>query len=184
MHAYSDRPAATEYAPFYAGYVAQAPDGDILAMLGEQAEEFCRLAASVPGGEEGRRYAPGKWSIIELLGHLIDGERVFGYRAFRFSRNDSTPLEGFDEDAYVANGWFGCCTAERLGEEFLALRRSHILMFSSLPPEAWQRCGVANGNQVSVRALAYIMLGHVAHHLAVLRERYLDTEARLSDRAL
>jgi hypothetical protein len=169
----TDRPAETEYAPFYAGYIAETPGGDILAILRGQVDEFRATLDAVPAGGGESRYAPGKWSIKEVAGHIIDAERLFGYRAFRFARNDSTPLSGFDEDYYVDHGWFDACPLERLEEEFRLVRLSHLAMFASFPPEAWTRGGIANGNHVSVRALAYIMAGHAAHHLEVLRTRYL-----------
>ena len=169
----TERPGETEYAPFYAGYIAQVPEGDILSVLSRQTDEFLALLDAVPSGEGGRRYAPGKWSIKEVAGHIIDAERLFGYRAFRFARNDSTPLAGFDEDHYVAHGWFDAYPLERLGEEFQWLRRSHLAMFASFPPEAWMRGGIASGSHVTVRALAYMMAGHAGHHLGILRERYL-----------
>ena len=121
------------------------------------------------------RYAPGKWSLKQLLGHLADGERVFGHRAFRFSRADATPLPSFDEDAYVANATFDTRPVAELLEEFLHLRAANIILFRSLPSEAWDRRGEASGKPVSVSALAFVCAGHVRHHLGIVRERYLLT---------
>jgi uncharacterized damage-inducible protein DinB len=120
-------------------------------------------------------YAPGKWTIKQLLGHMIDTERVFAYRALRIARNDSTPLEGFEQDDYVRYGPHAQSRNVDLLEEFDAVRKASICLFRELSSEAWDRQGTANNNKVSVRALAYIIAGHVAHHLGVLQQKYLPT---------
>jgi hypothetical protein len=168
-----DKPKESEYAPFYAGYIAAVPPGDdILDLLESQVERIRRLAASVPAERETFRYAPGKWTLREVLGHLGDAERVFGYRAFRISRGDETPLAGFDENQYVEASGFNARELSSLAEELALLRQANVLFLRSLDAESWRRTGIANNNPVSVRALAFIMAGHLNHHLNVLRERY------------
>ena len=167
-----ERPAETEYAPFYAGYVSEAPEGDLFEMLEDQMSRVTALAASVPPERETFRYAEGKWTIRELIGHLADAERVFGYRAFNFSRGDEAPLPGFDEEAHVRESGFNARELSSLAREFTLLREANLLHLRRLTPEQWRRTGVANGSPVSVRALGFILVGHANHHLDVLRDRY------------
>lgn len=166
------RPAPDEADPFYHGYILKVPDEDIGSQLGTQLEEVQRLFAPVSEPSAAFRYAEGKWSVKEVLGHLSDVERILTYRLLRISRGDSTPLPGFDEDAYVPAGGFDVRTLPALLAEFRAVRLSTMALIDGLPQECWTRRGVANGKPVSARALAYIIVGHVAHHLGVLRERY------------
>jgi hypothetical protein len=166
------RPTASEYAPFYAGYVARVTEDDILAVLSAQADELGALARSLPEAKQSYRYAEGKWSVREVLSHLIDGERVFGYRAFCFSRGEQAALPGFDENQYVSAARAGDVPLVALAKEFAVVRESNLGFLRRLGDEAWTRTGTASGKPVSVRALAWIMAGHPRHHLAVLRERY------------
>ena len=166
------RPESSEYAPFYAGYVARVPEDDILSVLQRQGEEIRDLARSLPAAKETYRYADGKWSIREVLGHLIDGERVFGYRAFCFSRGEQAPLPSFDENQYVAGAGADKIPAAELGSEFAAVRASNLAFLRRLSAAEAMHLGTASGNPISVRALAYVMAGHPRHHVAVLRERY------------
>lgn len=168
----SARPAATEHAPYYGRYTALVPDGPITATLRAQAAETARLLASAPAAKEEHRYADGKWSVKEVVGHMIDAERVFAYRALRFARADATPLAGFDENIYVPAGAFGARTLKSLAEEFRVVRESTIQLLEGLPDEAMSRGGVASENPVTVRALAWIIAGHERHHVGILRERY------------
>lgn len=168
------RPAQHDYAPFYAGYIARVPDGDILDTLRSQQAEMQSLLSGLNDEQALYRYASGKWSIKELVGHLLDAERIFACRALRFARNDATPLPGFEEDDYVRNGGFDNRTVESLAREYGHVRHATLDLFSFLPAEAWERRGPANGVEVSVRALAWITAGHERHHLMVLRERYLE----------
>ncbi len=167
------RPEKNEYAEFYANYVSLVEETDVVSALQNQAGELQNLFAGISAEKENFRYAEGKWSVKELLGHLIDGERVFSYRALRISRGDQTPLAGFDENAYVANSNFGNSSFADLIEEFSLLRAANVLLFKNLSEEAWLRTGTASDAKVSVRALAFIMVGHVRHHTNILRERYL-----------
>ncbi|MES1243103.1 MAG: DinB family protein [Acidobacteriota bacterium] len=167
-----ERPAASEYASFYAGYISSLPDGDILDILEKQTSELRQLAAATPADRETFRYADGKWSVREVVGHMIDGERVFSYRTLRFSRGDQTPLPGFEENQYVAASGFDRRPLASLVDELVLLRQANLGMLRALAPEAWTRTGTANNHPISVRALAFIMAGHVRHHLNILRDRY------------
>ncbi len=165
-------PAAGEYAPHYAGYVARVPQGDVLARLRKQIGETAALLRPLDAAKASYRYAPGKWSVIEVLGHLCDAERVFAYRALRFARGDETPLAGFDENVYVPAGEFERRSIADVVAEFEAVRAATVALLGGLPEAAWVRWGVANGQRVTVRALAHIIAGHELHHVEVLRTRY------------
>lgn len=167
------RPEKNEYAEFYAGYVSLARETDVVSALQNQSDELRNLFAGISAEKEDFRYAEDKWSIKELLGHIIDGERVFSYRALRISRGDQTPLAGFEENSYVAGSNFAGSNFADLIEEFSLLRAANVLLFKNLTDEAWLRTGTASDATVSVRALAFIMVGHVRHHASILRERYL-----------
>ena len=166
-------PASDEYASYYQKYVALLPDGNVVLTLRQQLDSTRALLGGIDEAQAGSRYAPHKWSIKELVGHLIDTERVFAYRAMRFARNDQAPLSGFEQDDYVLNADFDSCTLADLSAEFEHLRRSNIHFFQGLSDEAWNRRGTANDAEVSVRALAYIIAGHEAHHVQILKTRYL-----------
>lgn len=165
-------PDPTEHAPYYGKYIALVPDGDIVGMLRSQIESTVDLLRGVPGDREQHRYAEGKWSVREVVGHLCDAERIFCYRALRFARGDATPLQGFDENAYAANATYDDRRLSTVVEEFAAVRAASIAFFDSLTDEEWQRRGSANSQEVSVRALAWIIAGHERHHVSLLRERY------------
>ena len=167
------RPAPAEHAPYYEKYVSLVPEGDIVNILSRQAETTLTLLRGIPEDQANSRYAADKWSIKEVVGHVIDSERIFAYRALRFARNDPTPQPGFEQDDYVLNAAFGDVPLTGLAAEFECLRRATVYMFKSLTPEAWLRIGTANGDDVSVRALAHIIAGHELHHVGILRARYL-----------
>lgn len=167
------RPAPTEHAQYYEKYVSLVPEGDIVSTLSRQAETTLSLLSSIPEAQADSRYAPDKWSIKEVVGHVIDCERIFAYRALRFARNDPSPLPGFEQDDYVRNAAFGAISLTDLAAEFESLRGASVYMFKSLTAEAWLRSGSANGADVSVRALAHIIAGHELHHVGILRARYL-----------
>ena len=173
MPASLDRPAASEYASFYHGYIASVPDGDILAIMRASGDEVRLAGASIDESRGGHRYADGKWTVREVLGHMIDAERIFAYRALRIARGDATPLPGFDENAYVRTGGSDARTVASLVQEQATVRDASVQLFTSFPDEAWIRHGTASGADISVRALAYILAGHGVHHLRILRERYL-----------
>lgn len=168
-----DRPAPEEYAPFYGTYVNAVPDGDVLALLAQQLEDTLALLDTVPRERWTRRYAPGKWSVSEVVGHVADTERVFAYRALRFARNDATPLPGFEQDDYVPFGGFDARPLPDLARELEAVRTASLALFRGLDQDAVGRRGTANGVEFTVRAIPWILAGHERHHVAVLRERYL-----------
>jgi uncharacterized damage-inducible protein DinB len=167
------RPATDEYAPFYAGYVAEVPEGDALDLLRHQADTMVATLRSLPAAQWRHRYAPGKWSVAEVLGHITDAERIFAYRALRIARGDQTPLASFDENAYMPTAGFDERAPAGLLAEYVAVREATLALFRGLPAGAGDRRGVASGAGVSVRALLYIIAGHERHHLRILHERYL-----------
>jgi hypothetical protein len=165
-------PASDEYAPFYAGYVARVGDPDPLAALQEQLPRCLGLLRGLSPELQSHRYEPGKWSVKEVVGHMADAERVFGYRALRFARGDRTPLPAFEQNTYVEEGGFDARPWKGLVAELEHLRRANIELFAGLDTAAWGRDGVASDFRVTVRALAFILAGHVEHHLVILQERY------------
>lgn len=169
------RPDKSEYAPYYEKYMSLVPQGDVLALLGQQLESTLATLRGISEEQADSRYAEGKWSVKELVGHIIDSERIFGYRALRFARNDQTPLPGYEQDDYVNNARFGALSISALAEEFEHLRRANLCLFRQFDTETWQRQGEANEQMASVRALVHIIAGHEAHHMNILRTRYLSS---------
>ncbi|MFN2512464.1 MAG: DinB family protein [Pyrinomonadaceae bacterium] len=169
------KPDTTEYLPYYGKYISMVPDGDIVTVLGKQMEETANLLEGIAESRAGFRYAPDKWSIKELVGHIIDSERIFAYRALRFARNDKTPLPGYEQDDYVSNASFDECTLTDLASEFKSVRQATLFLFKHLDENAWMRRGLANDSEASVRALAHIIAGHELHHREILGSRYLST---------
>jgi uncharacterized protein (TIGR03083 family) len=165
------RPDTTEYAEFYANYIALVPEGPILDFLAHQAGAYRQLLAGVSDAEAAAPTAPGKWSLKQILGHICDAERVMGYRALRFARGDQTELPGFEQDDYVREANSNARSAQDLLAEFENIRKATIALFGSLPPGADTRGGIANGNRMTVRALAYIAAGHAQHHYELLKAR-------------
>ena len=167
------RPKPDEFAPFYAGYIARVADvADAPGRLRDQGEAVGALLGSVSEVASVFRYAPEKWSIKEVLGHLADAERVFAYRLLRVARGDETPMPGFDEQAWVREAGFDRSSLEDLSDSFQAARAATSALVRGVDPGAWHRRGVANGHPVTARSLLYIVLGHVEHHLEVLKTRY------------
>ena len=166
------RPEPGEYASFYENYIARIEGNDILATLEDQRRKMLLLLSCRNEADGDIRYAPEKWSVKQVLGHICDAERVFAYRALRISRGDSTPLAGFDENEYVKNGPFPNLGLGELIEDYSAVRRATLTLFRNLDESAWTLRGVANNNPVTVRALAYIAAGHELHHRRILEERY------------
>lgn len=167
------RPSATEYAPFYGTYVRKVEEEHPLSALENSFQEAKDFLSSLPAEKAEYRYAEGKWSVKEVLQHMIDTERIMGYRALAIARNDKTPLPGFDENAYVENLDIDHRSLAVLMAEFLELRVSTLSLFRSFTNEVLLRQGTMSGNPASVRALAYIITGHQLHHFQVLKERYL-----------
>jgi hypothetical protein len=168
------RPASGELAPFYSGYLARVPEEDVLAVLAAQPRELRDAAAKVSAaGRESHRYAAGKWTPREVFGHLIDAERVFGYRAYCIGRGETASLPGFDENAYVAAAGADGVPLVELLTELLVTREANLHALRRLDAASRARFGTANGQPVTARGIAYALAGHVRHHLAILAERYL-----------
>jgi len=167
------KPEKGEFLPYYERYINLVGSGDVLATLSRQMDETQALLRSLPASIATYRYAPGKWSVNEVVGHLIDSERIFASRALRFSRNDATPLPGFEQDDYVSNSSFDSYPLAELASELESVRESTVFLFKHLQEDAWMRRGIANGAEVSVRALAFIIAGHELHHREMLQARYL-----------
>lgn len=167
------RPDSAHVAGYFQPYVARVPDGSILETLADQGERIAARIASLTEDQLGRSYAPGKWTAAQVLRHVLDGERVFAYRALCFARGKPAPQPGFDHDAWAAGLADHPAAAAPLAEEWRATRAATLALLRNLPAAAWDRVGEANGNRLSVRATAWLLAGHADHHAAVLRERYL-----------
>ena len=172
------RPATGEYASFYETYVSKVKGSDILGILEAQRLQTAQLFAAHSERDGNFRYAPDKWTVKEVIGHLSDSERIFAYRALRIARGDQTPLSGFEQDDYVKTGGFGERSLADLAEEFAQVRSATVALLRPLTGEAWTRRGSANKNEVTVRALAYIIAGHELHHREILKERYFPAIPR------
>jgi uncharacterized damage-inducible protein DinB len=172
------RPEPTEYADFYANYMSKVPGSDVLGVLESQRLQMLQLFAGRSERDGSFRYAPDKWTVKEVLGHITDTERIFTYRALRIARGDQTPLPGFEQDDFVKNGGFGERTLAGLADEFALVRAASIALFRSFPEEAWARRGVASQKEVTVRALAFITAGHQMHHRVILEESYFPAIPR------
>jgi uncharacterized damage-inducible protein DinB len=170
-------PQESEYAPYYGKYISLVSGNDVIHALEEQRPVTASLFERLTDRQADYRYAPEKWSIKEMLGHVIDTERIMSYRALRIARDDKKPLAGFEQDDYVRAAQSGRRTLADLLEEFNAVRQATLLLFRSLEPEAWMRRGSANEKEISVRALAYIIAGHELHHRKILQEKYLTRAA-------
>ena len=166
------RPEPGEYARYYDRYIALVAGTDILGTLDTQRRQTMLLLSGRDESEGDFRYAPDKWNAKEVLGHLCDTERIFAYRALRIARGDQTPLPGFEQDDYVKNGPFAKAALEELIEDYIAVRRATLTLLRNLDEAAWTRRGVASKNEVSVRALAYMIAGHELHHRRILEEKY------------
>jgi len=166
------RPSPDEYDAAFERYMKRVPEDDALPALSRQAAEIRAAVGSLPPERAGYRYAPGKWSVRELIGHVTDSERVFGYRALCVARGESAALPGFEQEDYAANAGHEGYPLSDLVDEFEAVRRANVSMLAHMDEKAILRIGTANGLPISVRALAFIMVGHVRHHLGVLAEKY------------
>ena len=172
------RPQPGEYAPYYDRYISLVPGSDILATLDAQRRQMLLLLSGREEADGDFRYAPDKWTAKEVLGHVCDTERIFAYRALRISRADRTPIEGFEQDDYVRNGPFAQRPLCDLIEDYIAVRRATLTLFRYLDEPAWVRRGIANKNEVTVRALAYTIAGHELHHRGILEAKYFSAIRR------
>jgi DinB family protein len=167
------KPDQSEFLPYYARYTDLVGEGDVVATLAAQMKETQALLHGLPPAMATHSYAPGKWTVNQMIGHVIDAERIFTGRALRFARSDSQPLPGFEQDPYVNNANFNAYPLAELAAELDAVRQATIFLFSHLDEAAWMRRGVASGAEVSVRALAYITAGHELHHRQLLKTKYV-----------
>jgi hypothetical protein len=170
----AQRPSPDEYPPFYAGYVSQVPDGDVVEALIGGAEIAAALLHDTEAETGDHAYAPGKWTLKEVLLHCADAERIFAYRALRIARGDQTPLPGWDEQTYAPLSGAGARSLDSILDELESVREATVTLFQGLPAESWERSGVANGKPITVRALAWITAGHLLHHLGIIQDRYLS----------
>lgn len=168
------RPEPGEYNPYYDRYISLVWGTDILGTLDSQRRQTLLLLSGRNEEDGNFRYAPDKWTAKEVLGHVCDTERIFAYRALRISRGDQTPIEGYEQDDYVKNGPFARMSLEDMIEDYIAVRRATLTLFRNLEEAAWTRRGVANKNEVTVRALAYTIAGHELHHRRILEEKYFS----------
>ncbi len=176
-HPLNSHPNENEYAPYYGRYISLVPDGDFFLLLNKQFDETLGFLRNLTETQAETRYEPGKWSIKEVLGHVIDTERIMSYRALRIARADETPLPGFEQDDYVRAANFDSRTWDDLLAELQVVRAATVALFRGLDEKALGRRGTASNLSVTVRALAYIIAGHERHHLNVLRTKYLPTLA-------
>jgi hypothetical protein len=167
------KPDLSEYNPYYEKYISLIEEGELLNALERQPSELRSLLNGLDEEKGKYAYADGKWSIKEVLSHLIDGERIFGYRVLRISRGDETPIEGFEQDGYIENSHANERSFENLLEELSLQRNANLLMLKNLRDDGWKRLGTASQSPVSVRALGFIMAGHVRHHINILKAQYL-----------
>jgi hypothetical protein len=165
------RPEPGDYAEFYAKYVDLVPEADVVPAMAGQFDNLLAFLRAVPEADAGVLHEPYTWTFKQVIGHIADGERVFGYRALRFARGDATPLPAFDETLFAQNAGHDHLPWADVVDEWAAARRSNLALFRNLPEEAWARSGTASDNRITVTALAYIIVGHARHHAAILRKR-------------
>ena len=175
MSASAIRPAKSEYDPYYHRYISLVPNEDVLFALDQQLSETLILLRSLSEQHGTFRYEPNKWSVKEVVGHMNDTERIMTYRALRIARNDRTPIEGFEQDDYIRGGPYSDLRLADLVEEFQDIRAATLAFFRNLRPADWTRRGIANNNEISVRAIAYVIGGHELHHRHILEERYFGS---------
>ncbi|HMV99066.1 MAG TPA: DinB family protein [Acidobacteriota bacterium] len=167
------RPQPDEHTPYHTMYLSKIPEGDILELLIKHGEDIHHQLSQIAEEQSAFRYAEDKWSLKQVLGHLIDTERIFQYRLLRVARQDQTPIEGFEQDDYVASGEFDARSWASLLEVYTTVRAATVSLIKGLPSDAWLRRGTANKNPVSVRALVCLIAGHELHHMTIVKERYL-----------
>ncbi|MEP7074415.1 MAG: DinB family protein [Acidobacteriota bacterium] len=167
------KPEASEYGPYYEKYVSLVTEWDLLGVLEQQPAELDSLVGGLDEEKGKFAYAEGKWTVKEVISHVIDGERIFAYRVLRISRGDENPIEGFDQDGYIENSYANERTFRDLLDELSESRHANLRMLRNLREDGWKRMGTASGSPISVRGLGYIMAGHVRHHVNIFRNQYL-----------
>lgn len=168
----AQRPSRDEYGDFHVGYLSEVPDGDIRDTLARVSREMRDFYLAIPEAKADHAYAPGKWTVRQIAGHVADSERVFAYRALRFGRGDATPLPGFDQEIYVPNSNVADRPWSEILDDLFTVRQASLNLFRSFRDADWARRGEASGIEITVRACAWILAGHELHHRRVLRERY------------
>jgi hypothetical protein len=168
------RPSIGEYNDYFERYVRLVPEGDIRDILTQSLKNTIDLFSAVTEDQAEYRYAPGKWSLKEVLGHITDNERIMGYRLLRIARGDKTPLSGYDQDALMSGASFDMYTLQSVVDDYAAVRRATLTLLRGLSEEAWSRTAVVSSTESSARAWAYIIAGHELHHMNVLKEKYLN----------
>jgi len=168
-----NRPAAAEYGPYYQRYLDLIPDANALPVLQSQAAQFEAFVQQVPAQKWGYAYGPDKWTVAQVLGHIVDTERIYTYRALSMARGEQQPILGFDENKYVVQAYFNSYTPAQMVAEFNAVRTAFVALYEHLHPSTLNRTGQANGMALSAGAIAFIMAGHMVHHLNIIKERYL-----------
>lgn len=166
-----ERPTAQEYAPYYAQYIDLVPEGDVCDLMKQQIVEFEGVLSAIPEEQANVLHEPYTWTIKQAVGHLIDVEKMFGNRAHRFACNDLRPVLGMEHDDYVNNLNYTDPSLSELTVELKCTRRSNLLFLKRIPAPAWNRTGTADGKTMSVRAIAYVLVGHITHHLEIFKER-------------
>ena len=169
----TNRPQPGDYIPYQTMYIDTVGDGDVVDLLNQQYDSLSTFLRSIPESKALYAYAPGKWTVNQVVGHLTDTERIMAYRLLRFSRKDSNPLPGFEQDDYVANAHFNEMNLGDLIEEFIAVRKANLYLFNSLTNGQKAQSGIASGNRVTVNAFLYVIAGHANHHVNILKEKYL-----------
>lgn len=167
------RPSSTEYHSYFERYITLVPEGNVTDILQQSLQQTSELFSSMTEEQAHFRYAPGKWSLKEVLGHITDNERIMSYRLLRIARGDQTPLPGYDQDELMKGAAFDACLLADLLEEYKLVRQSTLALLKGLPQEAWGRMGIVDGSESSAQAWAYIMAGHELHHMNVIRDKYL-----------
>jgi uncharacterized damage-inducible protein DinB len=170
-------PTSGDYAPYFEKYVTKVPEGSILSHLESQHLATDQLLRSLPAEAASIRYEPGKWTLTESLGHVVDTERIFAYRALWIARGDKTPLPGFDQDVWVPNSGHAQRSVVSLLDEFALVRKANVELFRNLPEDGWDRRGTSNNHEVTPRAIAWMIAGHEIHHYLIFRDRYLASAA-------
>ena len=171
-HVVISAPDPSEYAPYFGRYISLVRKNDIVVSLTQQLDTTLSYLRSIPNSKEDFRYAPDKWTVKQVVAHIIDTERVFAYRALSFARSDAASLPGFEQDDWMKASVFEEIHLSELVDEFEHVRRSNVFFFTHLAQGAWLRRGIASGNPFTVRSIAYIIAGHELHHLEILKTRY------------
>jgi len=169
----NSRPGPEEYGGHFGTYISQVPDGNLVDLLSEQLKSTSEFLSDIPESKGDYRYAPGKWSLKEVIGHIADTERIMSYRLLRIARGDKTPLPGFDQDEYMAQVDFGSYSLADLIDSYISVRKSTLSLARRLTAEEWARSGTASNVGMSAKALGYVVAGHELHHLKIVKDKYL-----------